>query len=303
MSVTEKFETTGKLPRYWRFLQKPWREKARWADLRLRDAISRLPKPVRLPSGSWWLLRNDNLGRPLQEGVFETRERAFVARFLRPGMTVLDIGAHQGLYTLLASRKVGAAGKVFAFEPSHRERRALWLNIALNICTNVTVQSLAVGSCEGEADLFVVQGGETGCNSLRPPIVGSGIAPVRVRVTTLDGWLQSRMIPTVDFIKLDIEGGELEALKGAARTLNRRPRPVMLVEVQDVRTAPWGYRAREILTCVRDARYMWFKLLPGGWLEDLDPEGEDFEGNFVACPEEGLEQLRPLRPSQGVAVS
>src|SRR5690242_5758508 len=83
-----------------RFLQKPWREKVKWARLRWRQAISRIPWLVRLPFGAYFVRRSDFLGLNLRG--FETRELAFVERALRPGMTVLDIGAHQGLYTLLA---------------------------------------------------------------------------------------------------------------------------------------------------------------------------------------------------------
>jgi FkbM family methyltransferase len=216
-----------------------------------------------------------------------------VERFLQPGMTVLDIGAHHGLYTLLASKRVGGKGRVFAFEPSPRERRALNLHALLNFCRNVTVESVALGNQEATADLFVVQGGQTGCNSLRPPIVISGTSPVRVRVTRLDSWLATHNVERVDFIKLDVEGGELEALKGAAELLKRRPRPVILAEVQDIRTAPWGYRAKEILTRLREADFTWFRLLEGGLLETLDLSGESFDGNFVACPRESMHLLSP----------
>ena len=63
----------------------------------------------------------------------------------------------------------------------------------------------------------------------------------------------------MDFIKLDVEGAELDVLKGADLLLNRRPRPVILAEVQDVRTQPWGYRARDIQHLSHKG-YKWFRL-------------------------------------------
>ena len=84
-------------------------------------------------------------------------------------MIVLDIGAHHGFYTLLASRKVGKKGKVIAFEPSPRKRRKLIWHCRLNRTDNVWIESCALGSFDGEAELFLVKGKETGCNSLRPP--------------------------------------------------------------------------------------------------------------------------------------
>src|SRR6266404_4612000 len=74
------------------------------------------PGRIKLPFGARWLLEGSALDQSLQAGEFETSEMRFVERFLKDGMTVLDIGAHHGLYTLLASRLVGENGKVIAFE-------------------------------------------------------------------------------------------------------------------------------------------------------------------------------------------
>jgi len=285
-------EAEGKLPRMRRFLRKPWPEKARSVRFRWSAGVARVPKLMRLPFGAWWVLRNDNLGEPLSTGSFETAELAFVDRFLRPGMIVLDLGAHHGLYTLLASKRVGKHGRVISFEPSPRERRVLRLHVAMNRCWNVEIQGAALGDDNREANLFVVQGSQTGCNSLRPPVVESGTAPVRVRVIRLDDWLARRQIGRVDFIKLDVEGAELTVLEGAARLLEGQRRPIILAEVQDVRTRSWGYAAKRILEHLAKRGYTWFQLGENGSIESLDVSGEEFDGNFVGCPGERLEELK-----------
>jgi FkbM family methyltransferase len=295
MNATHKSVSSASLVRLQRFWQKPWREKAESLKNRCARAISIIPKPMRLSFGSWWLARNDGLGEQLRFGGFEREELDFVRRFLQPGMTVLDIGAHHGLYTLLASKQVGSTGRVYSFEPSPRERKALSLHVGLNFCRNVSIERIALGGEEGTADLFVVQGSQTGCNSLRPPVVPSEMNPVKVDVLTLDTWLHNRRIAAVDFIKLDVEGAELEVLKGSARLLEMRPRPVILAEVQDVRTEPWGYKAKEILDHLHARCYEWFRLLPDGSLDELDLGASEFDGNFVACPEEAIEILKVFR--------
>ena len=274
-----------------RFLAKPLREKYASVASRLRSRVVTIPLPIRLPFGAWWIARNDNIGKPLREGQFETAEVAFVDRYLQPGMTVLDIGAHHGLYTLLASLRVGNGGLVYSFEPSARERKALLQHVRINRCKNVSVQDAAIGNENNEATLYVVEGSQSGCNSLRPPVVTSGTSSVRIKVARLDDWLREQSIDRVDFIKLDVEGGEREALLGAERLIECF-RPVLFAEVQDIRTRPWGYPAKEIIEQMIQKKYRWFDVTPDGFLSALDVRAKEFDGNFVACPEERLPKLQ-----------
>ena len=302
MTSIQKSEANGKLLRAGRFFRKPWREKTkslafRWTSLKSQctESLARIPVPVRLPFGVWWMRRNDTLGELLMTGTFERDEIDFVQRFLRPGMVALDLGAHQGLYTLLASERVASRGRVIAFEPSSRERKSLRLHLLMNLCRNVTIDDAALGNENTQANLFVVEGSQTGCNSLRPPKAASAASPVPVSVRRLDDWLSAHRIDRVDFIKLDVEGAELDVLKGASQLLQRRPRPVILAEVQDVRTLPWGYRAKEIINHLGSQGYKWYGLSDGGYVEDLDVSTNDFEGNFVAWPEESLASLENVK--------
>ena len=262
---------------------------------RARNRISpRLPLPVRLPWGFWWLAWNDICGDAILRGTFEPREQRFTERFLRSGMSVLDIGAHHGFYTLMASDRVGPRGHVVAFEPSPRERRRLLWHVRLNRCTNVRVEATALGGRESRADLFMVTGRQTGCNSLRPPDVNEGTRVLQVPVVTLDTYMVREKMAPVDFIKIDVEGAELEVLSGAQEFLRREPRPVILCEVQDLRTRPWGYKAEEILICLSGMGFSWFEPALDGTLEPIAARREHCDGNFVAVPAERLEEIRAL---------
>src|SRR6266403_4276189 len=289
-----------------RFIRKPWTEKMLCIKFVCLQGQPRPGKmlsfkfvclqvfgvvPVRLPLGGWWLAYDDICGNKILDGRFENAECCFVAGLLRPGMTVLDIGAHHGLYTLLAARRVGSNGRVVAFEPSPGERRKLALNMRLNRCANVKIEDCALGSSDSEADFFLVDGIETGCNSLRPPNVKEPSRVVRVPVNVLDSCFKLRDIDHVDFIKMDVEGGEWEVLKGAIRLLDRRPRPIILCEVQEIRTEPWGYKAKEVIDFLRCRKFHWFRLSPDGALEGVDDQQAEFDGNFIAVPEERLEQI------------
>jgi FkbM family methyltransferase len=181
-------------------------------------------------------------------------------------MTVFDVGANQGLYTVLASRRCGPNGRVVAFEPCRRERRKLRWNLLWNRCRNTVVRAEALGHVPAEsAVLYGVVGQETGGNSLRPPApdIATRCREERVAVTSLDVFCEQSGIGRVDFIKADVEGAEREVLQGAARVLSGPERPFVLWEVSDRRTAAWGYPARETVAYLSSLNYLLLEIGDG----------------------------------------
>lgn len=267
------------------FLRRPRREQYISLARRARRVFPEMPIPLRLPFKAWWLAEKSALDDDLIHEGFEEVEMEFVKTVLQPGMTVLDAGAHHGLYTLLTSKCVGSRGRVIAVEPSPRERKRLQRHLRLNRCRNVTVQACALGDQRREEDLFVVEGREDWCNSLRAPQIEERTVKVRVGVERTDDVLKELGIQRLDFIKLDVEGAELSFLQGAARTLERW-RPVILAEVQDTRTRPWGYAAREIIDLLVRAKYCWFALTANRNLQPISQQLKVYDANLVALPEE-----------------
>jgi FkbM family methyltransferase len=289
---TRSGENAAGLRRATRFLSSPLRRKYITLALRARRIVRRMPIPLRLPFGAWWLAEGGALDHELMYNQFEEGELNFVRRMLRPGMTVVDVGAHHGLYTLLASKCVGRQGRVLAFEPSPREASRLEKHLRLNRCRNVEVDGRAVADKAGEAELHVVDGPRDWGNSLRPPSVAEPVHSVRVNTCRLDDALAEKGIRSVDFIKMDTEGAELAVLQGAQRLVHRAPRPVILAEVQDVRTRPWGYEAREIMRKLAQWNYRWFSVGETGELYPACADAEEYDGNFVALPEEKLGEFK-----------
>ncbi len=243
-----------------KFLAMPPKHKYIAVAQRLRRLFPRMPIPIRLPFGAWWVAQHSALDANILTIGFERAEIQFVDNFLKPGMTVLDIGAHHGLYTLLASKRVGRTGKVIAFEPSPRERERLGRHVRLNRCFNVKIEPFALGNSQSQADLYLTSGMNDWCNSLRKEAAGEVAKTERVDVLPLDDYLAKAAIDRVEFMKVDVEGAELGLLNGARKLLTSIHRPVILCEVQDVRTGPWGYAAKEILEYVDPCGYSWFKL-------------------------------------------
>jgi len=277
-----------------RFLASPVKRKYITMALRARRVFPEMAIPLRLDFGAWWLAEKGALDHELMYNGFEETELRFVQRLLRPGMTVLDIGAHHGLYTLLTAKSVGRRGRVIAFEPSPRECRRLAKHVRVNRCRNVEVEACAVGDTSGEAELYMVDGFRDWGNSLRPPAVPEPTRLVRVSVRRLDDVLAERGIEQVDFIKLDAEGGELAVLEGGRRLLQTAPRPAILAEVEDIRTRPWGYPARKIMQLLARWNYRWFALGEMGTLYPASQDDESYDSNYVALPDERAEEFQRL---------
>jgi hypothetical protein len=158
------------------------------------------------------------------------------------------------------------------------------------------VESIALGNRNTPTQLYVVGGDETGCNSLRPPVTSYAVSTTQVDVRRLDDRAGECQLDHADFIKLDVEGGELEFLQGAEGFLTGSKRPVILAEVQDIRTTPWGYDAKEIIRFLVRLNYQWFALSPDGLLVSTSAELDAYDANLVAVPcERADEVLRSLR--------
>jgi FkbM family methyltransferase len=145
-------------------------------------------------------------------GSFELEKQQRLRDRLRKGMTVFDIGAHVGFYTLLMSRAVGDSGKVFAFEPWPANITDCLAHVRMNRMANVVVVPAAVGNTHGLASFASGQSSSTG------KIADSDTA-VRVACLTLDDLLVTDRFPVPDVIKIDVEGAESQVLEGARKLL------------------------------------------------------------------------------------
>ena len=297
VAVSAPAETVAERLR--RFARAPRRTKYFAVMNRVRRIFPRMPIPLRLPFGAWWLAQESALDLELMHGNFEDGEKRFVRKFLRPGMTVVDAGAHHGLYTLLAAKCVGLRGMVIAFEPSPRERRRLARHARMNGCWNVMVEACALGERAGEAELFMVDGAQDWCNSLRPPAVSEQTEKRHVAVERLDEALWRLRVDAVDFLKLDVEGAERSVLRGAGELLRGDSRPVILAEVQDIRTRAWGYRAREIVEFLAREKYCWFTVQADGRLQVAATDLGSYDANMVALPAERVDEIQRSLESGG----
>ena len=177
--------------------------------------------------------------------LFEKTELALAAAFLRPGMSVIDVGANIGLYSILAASRVGPNGTVWAFEPSTELAARLDRNLALNGCDRVHVFRLALSDTPNASLSLTCDSGFGDAYRYLSPDAGSSGGEV-VPVTTLDAWAAANAIGRADFLKVDIEGGEYRMVLGARDFLASNPKIVVMFECETDWSARAGWRPQDL---------------------------------------------------------
>lgn len=208
----------------------------------VRQVAPRLPLRYRefvaeLPGGGSIVLRFDEwVGRHyLQHGSsFDPAELEFMRTALKPGATAIDVGANVGVYAITAALRVGAGGRVIAVEADAEYLPRLRAGLERNGLENTELIAAAAGEADGEVELTIAADGAF--SSVKPLVAyaASG-ATRRVRQRRLDSIWDEAGQPDVAFVKIDVEGAEVDVIAGAERLL-RRCSPALVVEVRPEQT-------------------------------------------------------------------
>lgn len=178
-------------------------------------------------------------------GIWEPQYTALFRRLVRPGDTVLDLGANHGVYTLLAAMLAGPTGRVHAFEPNPRLARLADLSSRMNGYGGmVTVHRLCAGDANGSTWLVVEDAFSGGGTQNRAGAEGE--TAIACRTAILDDLFDDPGF-LVDVVKIDVEGSEGRALRGMRRLLARSPDVRILMEYAPAMLAGSGVTAPEVV--------------------------------------------------------
>ncbi len=210
--------------------------------------------PVHVNGLTLWVDPRDTTGVApplLQYGEYEPFITSIFSRIVKKGMTVIDVGANIGYFSVLAAKLVGPAGKVYAFEPEPHNFALLSKNIAFNKFPNCIPVNKALSDKNGTTQLYL-DACNWGAHSLAAQNV-DGKKAVRIQTVRLDDFL--RNMRNVDVIKIDAQGAEGLILKGMRDVIAKNKHLKIIMEFWPFALRNMGSEPRDILQFVRDAGF------------------------------------------------
>ncbi len=204
-----------------------------------------------------WLLypQNDVVARGLRQGDYESAEQAFFHLFLREGDRVLDVGAHVGLFSAIAARRVGASGRVYALEPNPRNLELLQLNFRAHGLHSADALGKGLYGKAGAVAFQDFGEGETAYSRLDPNGLEGSPGSRQVEVCTLDGLAASLGESRFDLVKLDVEGFELEIVRSLDPVWAAGLAPLWMVEFGEENLRRRGGSSTQLWAALREKGY------------------------------------------------
>jgi FkbM family methyltransferase len=202
--------------------------------LLLRQSLFNSNQYILVPDVNGFIMlvnaRDAGIGRELRKyHIHEPILTRLINPFINNGDTILDIGANIGYYTLLFAHRVGLDGLVIAVEPEPNNFTLLTLNLQLNNIKNVRLYQVAIGDSVGEAKLYISDFSNWHSLRTKNPEKAKNI---QVPLTTIDA-LRRDLNRPINLIRMDIEGFEVQAIKGGEQTL-KYDRPYLVMEVHPI---------------------------------------------------------------------
>jgi FkbM family methyltransferase len=262
-----------------------FRGKPRVADFLGRLACSRSRVGIfPLPDGKTAAVDlRDRIQRLMWAAAYEPLVTRCLTALLRPGDTFIDVGAHIGFFSLIASSRVGPTGQVYAFEANCDRFEELQSNAAAYPW--LACYSRAVWNKSGLMDFSnPQQPGESGWGKVATVRKEGHI--VSVDAISLDEWHEIAGFPAIRVVKIDAEGSEPFILEGMRRLISKT-RPFLIVELNDQLLGEAGYSKSAITKAIKDNQYRIFSMNWEGIREFNDSDGM-ISAEFLCLPSDGV---------------
>ena len=209
-------------------------------------------------------------------GLNEMPVQEAFGRYLHEGGVFYDVGANVGFFTVIGARLVGPAGQVHAFEPVPENAAAVQHNCDLNGMKQVTVWETAVSDTNGTGELQLAHhSGGASLSVAAPPPDYKGT--ISINLITLDDFVGQQRGAPPSFVKIDVEGAEINVLRGMTHTIQTY-KPTLIIEIDDGEPAEFQRKKELCITFLAELGYK-IEMLP-----DSYARGNWSVENFVALP-------------------
>lgn len=193
------------------------------------------------------------------KGIWEESETELIKKIVSDGDVVLDLGANIGYYTMIFAKLIGPKGKVFAFEPEPNNFELLKKNLTINGYQNSTIEDAAVSDENGEIKLYLSEGRATNHRTFHSKSVSKNF--VVVKKVKLDDYFKNNPIrKRISFVKMDVEGSELDALKGMTSILNENKNIKILIEFAPQNIREFGAQPSDLLKILRNHGFSLYEV-------------------------------------------
>lgn len=219
-------------------------------------------------------------------GFYDFAGISYLKKTLQAGDVFFDIGANVGSFSLIASKQVQSAGKVYAFEPVHQTFKQLTYNYSLNQFTQTTLIHQAIADKKGYIELNVSDQSNTGMSSILNHDAENGKIEI-VPCITLDEFVTENKISTIKLIKMDIEGAEYLALQGMSHIL-QHVRPTVMIELNATIIQKNPSQHQKLLALMASYQYSLKGIDSNGNLCETNATNMNDSENFLFIPKESL---------------
>jgi FkbM family methyltransferase len=219
----------------------------------------------------------------------DQRELNMIQTLLPRAAEVFDLGANVGVWTVLMN-KTNPAVRIHSFEPSPKTHNLLEKNIKLNECPNIILNRVAVSDADGEISFEVPENASI-FGRVAPRTAGhdeegrfSNARSFSVPAVRLAQYCQAHSIREIDFLKIDVEGHELAALKGLEPLLSQRKVKAMYIETMKANHDRMGTSFSELLKFITDCGYRFYILSEDGNAGEAVPPDQIKAHNHLCLP-------------------
>lgn len=214
---------------------------------------------------------------------YEQNTNLILQKKIKEGMYVVEAGSQIGSETVLLGALVGSTGKVFAFEPNPLTLKRLRLNIEINDFSDRIVSAdIALGDTNQAISFFIDDEKEPNQGRASKYNYDARTIKITARQQKLDDWMREHNIPRIDFIKMDVQGAEIDVLHGAKKSI-KQFKPLIFTEVSASMQNGSGHGIESMYRMLTSLGYTVHLIAPKGELQTISKDSM-VGGNWLATP-------------------